>query len=100
MSKWGRREGLWKGRGVVDSARSEERTLIVILLLGLGAMAWAGYSLVTGKGNYKGCPPGGYDRDEDPFNYWAPTIVLLCIGIFAVLVFFGVIPLPARGVLR
>lgn len=87
-------EGAGRGRF------GEERTLIVILLLGLGAMAWAGYSLVTGKGNYKGCPPGGYDRDEDPFNYWAPTIVLLCIGIFAVLVFFGVIPLPARGVLR
>ena len=69
---------------------------MLILLMGIGVVSWAGYSLVTGKGHYKGCPPGGYDREEDPFNFWAPTILLLCIGLFAILIGLGVIPLPHR----
>lgn len=70
--------------------------MIILLLMGFGVVAWAGYSLVTGKGHYKGCPPGGYDRNEDPFNYWAPTILLLGIGLFAILVSLGIVPLPER----
>ncbi len=68
------------------------------LLLGLAAIGWAGYSLLTGKGYYKGCPPGGYDRTTDPFSFWAPTIVILAIGIFTVLISMGAISLPHRSV--
>jgi hypothetical protein len=64
------------------------------LLLGLAAVAWAGHSLITGKGNYKGCPPGGFDRTTDPFNYWVPTISILALGVCLILIFLGVIPLP------
>jgi hypothetical protein len=69
---------------------------VTFLLLGLAAVAWAGHSLITGKGYYKGCPPGGFDRTSDPFNYWAPTIIILIIGVGAILVFLGVITLPSR----
>ena len=68
------------------------------LLLGLVSVAWAGFSLVTGKGYYKGCPPGGWDRAENPFNYWIPTIIILVIGVSMILVFLGLIPLPSRAV--
>jgi hypothetical protein len=68
---------------------------VLFLLLGLAAVAWAGHSLITGKGYYKGCPPGGFDRDNDPFSYWAPTIIILVCGISLILIFLGVIPLPA-----
>jgi hypothetical protein len=70
---------------------------VIFLLLGLAAVAWAGHSLITGKGYYKGCPPGGYGRSSDPFSYWAPTIILLVVGISLILIFLGVIPLPARS---
>lgn len=70
--------------------------MIILLLMGLGSTAWAGYSLVTGKGFYKGCPPGGFDRRDNPFSYWAPTIIILAIGIGAILAYLGVIPLPPR----
>jgi hypothetical protein len=61
-------------------------------------MAWAGFTLITGKGHYKGCPPGGFDRLEDPLNFWAPTIIILAIGICMILIFLGVIPLPSRPI--
>jgi hypothetical protein len=67
------------------------------LMLGLAAISWAGYSLFTGKGYYKGCPPGGYDRATDPFSFWAPTIIILAIGIFTLLISLGVIALPHRA---
>ncbi|HEY1462237.1 MAG TPA: hypothetical protein VGF44_02335 [Terriglobales bacterium] len=69
---------------------------MLLLLLGVAALAWSGYSVATGKGYYKGCPPGGYDRDEDPFNFWTPTIVIFALGIFVLLTFFGVIQFPHR----
>jgi hypothetical protein len=69
----------------------------MILPLGLAAIGWAGYSLCTGKGYYKGCPPGGYDRTTDPFSFWAPTIIILAIGIFTVLISLGVISWPHRS---
>jgi hypothetical protein len=68
--------------------------LLILLPLGLVAVGWAGYSLMTGKGHYKGCPPGGFDRYEDPFSFWAPTIVILGVGVFVILISMGVIPLP------
>ncbi len=64
--------------------------------MGLAAIAWAAHSLITGKGYYKGCPPGGFDRNNDPFSFWAPTIIILALGIFLVLNSLGVISLP-RG---
>ncbi len=67
------------------------------LLLGIVAIAWAGFSLFTGKGYYKGCSPGGYDRAEHPFYFWVPTIIILAIGVCMVLIFLGVIPLPSRS---
>ena len=67
------------------------------LLLGLAAIGWAGYSLVTGKGYYKGCPPGGYDRTLNPFSFWAPTVIILAIGVFMVLISLGAISLPHRA---
>jgi hypothetical protein len=69
---------------------------VLFLLMGLAAIAWAGYSLITGKGYYKGCPPGGFDRTADPFSFWAPTIIILALGVFLVLNSLGVIALP-RG---
>lgn len=69
---------------------------MIFFLLALVPLTWAGYSLVTGKGRYKGCPPGGYDRSENPFNFWAPTITLLVIGIFLLLLSFGAIRFPSR----
>ena len=67
---------------------------MTFLLLGLVAIAWSGYSLVTGKGYYKGCPPCGFDRTRDPFSYWAPTLIILVIGVCAILIFLGVITVP------
>lgn len=66
----------------------------MFLLLGLAFIGWAGYSIFTGKGYYKGCPPGGYDRTTDPFGFWAYTILLLAIGSLLVLHSLGVISLP------
>jgi hypothetical protein len=43
---------------------------VPFLLLGIVTIGWAGFSLLTGKGYYKGCPPGGYDRAEHPFTFW------------------------------
>jgi hypothetical protein len=70
------------------------------LLLGLAAIGWAGFSLTTGKGYYKGCPPGGFDRAEAPFSFWAPTIIILGIGVCMILIFVGVIHLPAESFRR
>jgi hypothetical protein len=70
---------------------------VMFLLLGLVAIAWSGYSLYTGKGYYKGCPPGGYDRTEDPFSFWAPTLIILGLGIFLILISFDLIPLHPRS---
>jgi hypothetical protein len=70
---------------------------VPFLFMGLAAIAWGGHSLITGKGYYKGCPPGGFDRTLDPFSFWAPTIIILGIGVCAVLVSLGMIPLPPRS---
>ena len=70
---------------------------MLFLLIGLAAIIWSGYSLVTGKGYYKGCPPGGFDRVENPFSFWIPTLIILVLGVCMILIFFGVIPLPARS---
>jgi hypothetical protein len=67
-----------------------------VLLMGIAVIGWSGYSVYTGKGHYKGCPPGGYDRDEDPFNFWAPTVMLFCLGVLAILISLGMIPLHPR----
>jgi hypothetical protein len=82
------------------ASSTARRKQMPFLLLGLVSIGWAGYSLVTGKGYYKGCPPGGYDRSEHPLNYWAPTLIILAIGICMLLVFFGLIHLPARPLPR
>jgi hypothetical protein len=71
---------------------------VPFLLIGLIATAWAGFSLITGKGHYKGCPPGGFDRTKNPFGYWAPTLIILAIGVCMILIFLGVISLPSRSV--
>jgi hypothetical protein len=73
---------------------------VLFLLLGLVTLGWAGFSLATGRGYYKGCPPGGFDRAKDPFNYWAPTVIILCIGVCMILIFLGVIPLPSQSLHR
>lgn len=70
---------------------------MVFLLIGLVTLGWAGYSLFTGKGYYKGCPAGGFDRAEDPLNFWLPTLIILGIGVCMILIFLGVIPLPSRS---
>jgi hypothetical protein len=70
---------------------------VQFLLLGFAAVVWACFSPMTGKGHYRGCPPGGLDRAEDPLNFWAPTIIIFAIGIYMVLIFFGVIPLLSRS---
>ena len=70
---------------------------MALLLLGLACLAWSGYSLITGRGYYKGCPPGGFDRGRDPFSFWAPTLIIFVLGVFVILVFLGVIPLAPRS---
>jgi hypothetical protein len=70
---------------------------VPFLLLGIVTIAWAGFSLTTGRGYYKGCPPGGFDRAKNPINFWAPTIIVLGIGVCMILIFLGVIPLPSRS---
>lgn len=70
------------------------------LLIGIAAVAWAGFSLVTGKGYYKGCPPGGYDRAADPLSYWVPTMIILTAGVCMILIFLGWIPLPSHSYRR
>ena len=65
--------------------------------LGLAAIGWAGYSLITGKGYYKGCPPGGFDRTNDPFSFWAPTIIILGIGVWTLLLSLGMVSFPSRS---
>jgi len=69
---------------------------VPFLLLGIVTIGWAGFSLITGKGHYKGCPPGGYDRAEHPFNFWVPTMIILGIGVCMILIFLGFIRLPSR----
>ena len=71
---------------------------MIFLLLGVVTLGWAGFSLYTGKGYYKGCPPGGFDREENPIQFWAPTIIILGIGVCMMLIFFGVIHLPVRSI--
>jgi hypothetical protein len=70
---------------------------VLFFFLGLAAIAWAGHSLITGKGYYKGCPPGGFDRTNDAFSFWAPTIIILSIGVSAVLLSLGIISFPQRS---
>jgi hypothetical protein len=42
------------------------------MLLGAAAIfyIWATVSLVTGKCQIKGCPPGGFTPEDSPGNYW------------------------------
>jgi len=68
----------------------------LLLLPAFAVIAWAGYSVVTGKGYYKGCPPGGYDRTEDPFNFWAPTLIIFALGVFLILIALGFVHLHPR----
>jgi hypothetical protein len=70
---------------------------VLFLLLGLAAIGWAGFSLTTGKGYYRGCPPGGFDRAKNPFSFWLPTLIILGVGVFMILIFLGAIPLPSRS---
>lgn len=67
------------------------------MVLGIASLGWAGLSLIAGKGYYKGCPPGGFDRDENPFNFRIPTSIIFGIGIAMILIFLGWIPLPQRA---
>jgi len=71
---------------------------VPFFLLGLAAVVWAGLSLITGKGHYEGCPPGGFDRAEDPISFWAATIIILAIRICMILIFLRLIPLPSRSI--
>jgi hypothetical protein len=52
-----------------SSGDHPEGGTVAFLLLGIVSIGWAGFSLFTGKGYYKGCPPGGFDRAEHPFNF-------------------------------
>jgi hypothetical protein len=70
---------------------------VPFLFIGIITLGWAGFSLATGKGYYKGCPPGGYDRALDPFRFWAPTLIILAIGVCMILIFLGVIPLAVAA---
>jgi hypothetical protein len=67
------------------------------LLAGFACIGWAGYSIFKGKGYYRGCPPGGYDRTTDPLGFWPYTIIIFTIGILFVLNSLGVISLPPGG---
>ncbi len=70
---------------------------MAFLVLGVASLGWAGFSLFTGKRYYKRCPPGGFDRDENPFNFWIPTLIIMGIEIAMILIFLGWIPLPQRA---
>jgi hypothetical protein len=64
---------------------------MLFLLVGISAIAWATYSVVTGKVHYVWAPPEGYDRDASPFSFWAPTVVLYICGAYLVLLGLGVV---------
>jgi hypothetical protein len=83
-------------RSVISLEGIQGSRTVPFLLLGIVAMGWAGFSLISGKGYYKGCPPGGYDRGAHPFSFWVPTMILLGIGVCMILIFLGVIRLPSR----
>jgi hypothetical protein len=83
-------------RGVISWKGIQGSKPVPFLLLGIAAIGWAGFSLISGKGYYKGCPPGGYDRGEQPVSFWIPTMILLGIGVCMILIFLGVIRLPSR----
>ena len=83
-------------RDVISWEGIQGNRTVPFLLLGIVAIGWAGFSLISGRGYYKGCPPGGYDRGEHPFYFWVPTMILLGIGVCMILIFLGVIPLPSR----
>ena len=71
----------------------------MIMVVGVGCLLWAAISIVTGKGWYKGCPPGGFDRNEQPWSFWLPTICIVCLGIFSILLakgFINMTPPPPR----
>jgi hypothetical protein len=70
---------------------------MLFLLLGIASLGWAGFSLATGKGHYKGCPPGGFDRDTNPLQFWVPTLIMLAVGIWMILIFLGVAPVPPHA---
>jgi hypothetical protein len=84
------------GRDVIGWGGIQRSRLVPFLLLGIVAIGWAGFSLISGKGYYKGCPPGGYDRGAHPFSFWIPTMIILGIGVCMILIFVGVIRLPSR----
>ena len=69
----------------------------MLLLLGIAAMGWSAFSLITGKGYYRGCPPGGYDRQSNPYNFWIPTLFIALLGMWLVLGSFGIAPGLHRG---
>jgi hypothetical protein len=84
------------GRDVITWGGIQGSRPVPFLLLGIVAIGWAGFSLISGKGYYKGCPPGGYDRGANPFSFWIPTMIILGIGVCMILIFMGVIRLPSR----
>ena len=62
---------------------------MLYLLIGISAIAWATYSLMTGKAHYIWAPPEGHDRRASPVYFWAPTIVLYMCGAYLVLLGLG-----------
>ena len=63
----------------------------LILLFGITAIAWAAYSLLTGKAHYIWAPPKGHDRHASPIYFWTPTIVLCICGVYLVLLGIGLV---------
>jgi hypothetical protein len=70
---------------------------MLFLRLGIASLSWAGFSLATGKGYYKGCPPGGFDRDSNPLQFWAPILIIVAVGTWMILIFLGVAPVPPHA---
>ena len=64
---------------------------MLYVVFGFVAIGIAVRSVITGKGHYKGCPAGGYDRRNDPFCFWAPTVTIFSCGLGMILLQLGII---------
>jgi len=64
---------------------------MLLLVLASVSLIWVGYSLITGKGYYIWASAEGFDRNENPFGFWFPTIIILVCALGMLLLAFGFI---------
>jgi hypothetical protein len=58
----------------------------ILLILGVGLLFSAGRGLVTGRASV--FVPGGFERSEQPFQYWTAVVSLIVGGVIGIVLFF------------